>query len=77
MPLKTNTGTAFSIEGTLLGYNVLNQYVTLFTKGSKDFIYRLENKIDYLEAKLLYSGNLNFNTSNPIETLGTYENDQI
>ena len=63
--------------GTLIGYNVLNNYVTLFTTGDKDRIYRLENKQTYFEGKLLYEGNLNFNVNNPIENISVYENDNI
>lgn len=77
LPLKTLTGSPFTIDGTLLGYNVLNQYVTIFTKGVSDNIYRLEEKGDYIEVKQLFSGNLNFNTNNPIESIGVYENDEI
>lgn len=66
-----------NIDGTLLGYNVLNDYITLFTKGISDNIYRLENKGTYFEAILLFSGNLNFNTNYPIENIGIYENDNI
>ena len=57
------------VLGTLIGYNVLNNYVTLFTTGDKDRIYRLENKKTFFEGKLLYEGNLNFNTNNPIESI--------
>ena len=65
------------IQGNLIGYNVLNNYVTLFTSSNRDRIYRLENKQTYFEGKLLYEGDLNFSTNNPIETLGVYENDNI
>lgn len=76
IPLR-NDGQDVPIEGVLLGYCVLNNYVTLFTTGDSDTIYRLENKGEYFEAKVLYSGKLNFNTNNPIETLGIYENENI
>ena len=65
------------VLGTLIGYNVLNNYVTLFTTGDKDRIYKLENKKTFFEGKLLYEGNLNFNTNNPIESISVYENDNI
>ena len=65
------------VEGSLLGYNVLNNYVTLFTTGDKDRIYRLENKQSYFEGIILYEGDLNFNADNPIENIGVYENDDI
>ena len=44
IPLKSPSGATVVIDGILLGHNVLNSYVTLFTKGAKDNIYRLENK---------------------------------
>lgn len=65
------------VQGTLIGYNVLNNYITLFTTGDKDCIYRLQNKGEYFEGKLLYEGNLNFSTDYPIENIGVYENDNI
>lgn len=77
VPLKDSSGAVISIDGVLLGYNVLNQYVTLFTKGTKDNIYRLENKGTYMEVKTLFAGNLNFSTDNPIENIGVYENNDI
>ena len=80
-----------NIDGTLLGYNVLNDYITLFTKGTtKNNIYRLENKTTHFEVVILYTefhtagdppvattDNLNFNTDYPIESIGIYENDDI
>lgn len=75
--LKSPSGEAISLDGILVGYNVLNNFVTLFTKGGKDNIYRLENKGSHFETIPLFSGNLNFNTDHPIESLGVYENDSI
>ena len=51
--------------------------VRIFTKGVSDNIYRLEEKGDYIEVKQLFSGNFNFNTNNPIESIEVYENDEI
>lgn len=75
--LKSTSGEVTSVEGTLIGYNTLNEYLTLFTTGGTDRIYRLENKGDYFETILLFSGNLNFSTDYPIENIGVYENDNI
>lgn len=75
--LKSPSGEVISVEGTLIGYNVLNEYLTLFSKGDTDNIYRLENKEDYFETVLLFSGNLNFDVKHPIESIGVYENDNI
>lgn len=77
IPLQSPSGDPVIIDGVLLGQNVLNNYVTLFTKGTNDNIYRLENKGTYFETLLLFSGNLNFNTDYPIENIGVYENDNI
>lgn len=77
LSILTSNGNPLQVLGTLIGYNVLNNYVTLFTTGDKDRIYRLENKQPYFEGKLLYEGNLNFNVNNPIENISVYENDNI
>ena len=77
LSILTSKGNPLQVLGTLIGYNVLNNYVTLFTTGDKDRIYRLENKQTYFEGKLLYEGNLNFNVNNPIENISVYENDNI
>ena len=77
IPLQSPSGDPVTIDGVLLGQNVLNNYVTLFTKGTNDNIYRLENKGTYFETLLLFSGNLNFSTDYPIENIGVYENDNI
>lgn len=75
--LKSTSGEVTSVEGTLIGYNVLNEYLTLFTTGDTDRIYRLEDKGSYFELILLFSGDLSFNIKSPIETLGVYENKNI
>ena len=65
------------IEGTIIGYNVLNNYITLFTNGDKDRIYRLEYKDTYFEVLTLYNkSKLGFDTEYPIESLGVFENDK-
>lgn len=67
------------IEGTVIGYCVLNDYLILFThSSSKDYIYRLKFKDNTtLECTTLYSESLNFSTDNPIEAIGLYENENI
>lgn len=77
IPLQSPSGDPVAIDGVLLGQNVLNNYVTLFTKGTNDNIYRLENKGTYFETLLLFSGNLNFSTDYPIESISVYENNNI
>lgn len=75
--IKNESGDTIKIPGVLIGYNVLNNFVTLFTTGEFDCIYRLEYKDTYFESKLLYSGKLNFNSDYPIESIGIYENDDL
>ena len=77
IPLQSPSGDPVVIDGVLLGQNVLNNYVTLFTKGTNDNIYRLENKGTYFETLILFSGNLNFSTDYPIESISVYENNNI
>lgn len=77
IPMLSPSGATVVVDGTLIGHNVLNHYVTLFTKGTNDNIYRLENKGTHFETILLFSGNLNFSTDYPIENIGVYENDNI
>lgn len=64
------------IEGTVIGHYVLNNYLVLFTIGLVDRIYRLEYNDGFSVTKL-YEGSLNFNTNNPIECVGIYENEEI
>ena len=84
--LKDANKDVTGINGTVIGYNVLNEYVTLFTTDIKenkqeDTIYRLTKKEDtegkYFECIVLYKGNLKFDVSNPIESLGVFENNDI
>lgn len=75
------------ISGTPIGVCILNKYLIIFTHSTRlegteifsttDNIYRIEIKEDTLNKELLFSGNLNFDTNHPIETLGVYENENI
>lgn len=76
-PVLDSAGLSIGILGNLIGYNVINNYVVLFTSANYDYIYRLEYKETNFEAKLLYSGDLNFSTDNPIESIGVFENETI
>ena len=74
----------YKIEGVILGYCVLNNYLTVFTHfdESTDFIYRIEyiGEDDYKIITLFdgnIKGSLGFNPKNPIETLGIFENKDI
>lgn len=77
-PLKFVPGG--SIEGIALGYCIINKYIVLFTKDNDtntDYIYRLESEEDHLIGVILFKGELDFSTDYPIQTLGSYENDNI
>ena len=76
--LKDKNNSVVNLQGTVIGYNVLNNYLTLFTTdNTTDRIYRLKRKGNYFECITLYTGSLNFNTSYPIESIGVYENENI
>lgn len=76
--LKDSNGSVVTLQGTVIGYNVLNNYLTLFTTdNTTDRIYRLERKGNYFECITLYTGSLGFNTEYPIENIGIYENENI
>ena len=77
IPLFNSSGSTVQLDGILLGYKELNDYIILFTKGTKDNIYRLENKNEFFEVFTLYSGNLNFNTDYPMECISIFENKDI
>ncbi len=71
-------------QGILIGWNVLNNYVVLFTnEGLTDRIYRIKyEKNDEhpeleFECALLFEGNLGFSLSNPIESVVYHETDKI
>ena len=79
------------IKGCVIGTCVLNKYLVLFTQESNahrrpngeiviiktDHIYRLEIINEDLNIVEIFTGNLNFDTEYPLETLGVYENENI
>lgn len=67
------------IKGTVLGSVVLGDFLVVFTKADFDYIYRFHIGRDesHFEAVILYEGNLNFQYSNPIECIASYEADDI
>jgi hypothetical protein len=76
------------IKGVVLGYCVLGNYLTVFTKDihaepdnhgviKPDYIYRLEKTGNNFNSMVLYNGNLEFKLDYPIECLGVYENVDI
>lgn len=63
-----------SIIGEVLGHCVINDKVVIFsTTNQMDYIYLF----DGIELTTLYSGNLNFNKEFPIETLASYETQDV
>ena len=75
-----------NITGTVIGTCVLNKYLVLFThyRGildggyvTTDTIYKISIENDELTKTTVFSGDLGFDTSYPIETLGVYENENI
>lgn len=78
------TITGDGIEGTIIGYCGLNDYIVLFTYFvEKDevtnYIYRLDapGTALTLHSKQLYAGDLNMLPTDTIETLGIYENENL
>lgn len=77
------------IQGTPIGTAVINEYLVIFTTkpqitpsdvGYKpDYIYRFEydESVDTMIGTLLYHGNLGFNINYPIDTLVSYESQEI
>lgn len=84
VPLKYANGSTATTVGDYIGSIVLNEYFIVFThvNSTTDNIYRLEKKKDnmdkeYFELLVLFSGNLNLNSSSPIETTAIFENADI
>lgn len=79
------------VKGCVIGTCVLNKYLVLFTQETNTFkrptgeiitfktdhIYRLEIIDDDLNVTEIFTGDLNFDTDYPLETLGIYENENI
>lgn len=70
-----------TISGTPVGTAILNHKLVLFTTGSMvDFIYVLEYKDPdktELISRLIYAKDLNFDPNFPLETLASYESEDI
>lgn len=73
---------ALTIQGTVIGTQVINNYAILFVTGlgedKPDAIYKVASVNGKLQKESeLYRGNLGFDTSHPIESIGIYENKEI
>ena len=77
-PVYDSAGLDFTISGIVVGWNVLNSYLILFThEQTVDHIYRLTLVDTSFLGKELISGSMNFSTSNPIESLCSFETSEI
>lgn len=72
------------IAGTLIGWNVLNEHLILFThEGTTDRIYRIDQDADdYINVttgnkNCLFEGNLDFDEDHPIESIVYLESDKV
>ena len=68
------------IEGTLLGWNVLNEHIILFTHEASgtDRIYRIDYHDDgSFLSDLLFSGPLRFDFEHPIESVVYMESEKV
>ena len=68
----------YTLPGTPIGTAVFNDKFVVFTHDTgTDYIIRFTGDSSSLIATVLYSGNLNFDTEHPLETLVSYENDIV
>jgi hypothetical protein len=67
------------IIGIDIGSCVIGDNLIVFTTDSGvDRIYKIREPDSYIsDVIMLYEGNLNFSKDNPIQTLGTIENENI
>nr|DAI45454.1 MAG TPA: stabilization protein [Bacteriophage sp.] len=79
LTIRNSLGSKTAIEGTILGYCVLNDYLVLFIHngGNSDSILRIDMSYDEPELVVLFKGNLGFNLDYPIDTVSDYENENI
>ncbi len=67
--------------GTLIGWNVLDSHLILFFTGTTDYIVRYDfaENGDVLSASpaTVFSGDLGFSTTNPIESVVSYESEDV
>ena len=71
-----------TIQGTIIGIQVINNNAILFVTNlgdtKPDAIYNIKSVNGNLQQEiLLYRGNLGFNASHPIESIGIYETSDI
>ena len=67
-----------SIQGSLIGWCVLNQTIILFTTdNTTSYIYKIVIGESSSVGTVLFQGNLNLSTDYPVEAIGVYENENI
>lgn len=72
-----------ALTGNYLGHCTFNDCAVVFTKSkaqdATDYIYKVsfDDKLNKWAAKELFKGNLNFSLNNKIETLGSYEKEDV
>ena len=82
VPINT-LGEAVTIEGVVIGKEIINKYLILFTTSIeespeyRDRIYRLEKDLNGFTCTILFKGDLNFDIEHPIESIGIFENEDI
>ena len=72
---KGTSTTGITITGTYLGHCLINKYLVVFSTSTKDYITRID--LSTLSKVVLYEGPLGFSTAHPIETIASYENENI
>lgn len=72
------------ILGTLIGWNVLNNHIVIFTHrdgvdsdNDPDYIYRVDYDGNEFSIDTLFNGYLNFDSAYPIESITSFESDNI
>ena len=72
-----------SVNGNYLGHCLIGKYLVVFSTGDYDYITKIdlsklkEDSKDISAATLRFKGILHFDTDHPIETLASYENENI
>lgn len=82
-PIPEFNDVALTVQGECIGKEVINDYLVLFTvseddpDGKNSRIYRLDYDGSNFTSNLLYHGNLGFDKSHPIESIGVFENETL
>lgn len=82
---RGNVLVPLDIEGVLIGWNVLNNYLVLFTSETEsessaegvDRIYRVKYADGEFTSSCLFSGHLKFDQEHPIESVVDFESEDI